>query len=63
MLRSLILLHTNNKRLNYYRPPTKLWEGNVSSLVYLSVCMFRGRPHVTTEDLFKLVQLGKWAFG
>ena len=28
----------------YYHPPTKLWEGNVVSLVCLSVC-----PHVTTH--------------
>ena len=46
------------KHIIYYCPPTKLWEGNVFSLVSLSV---HGVVHIRSCDytwiLFKLVHL------
>ena len=38
-----------NSKIFYHRPPTKLQEGNVFSLVCLSFCS-QDSPHMTTTD-------------
>ena len=41
-------------KTNFYRPPTKLWEGNILH-VCLSVCLSTGGPNVTiTQDVLNL---------
>ena len=43
---------------NYYRPPKKLWEGNVLTGVCLSLCSGEGGPHaiITHDALDRTVQ-------
>ena len=45
--------------IQFYRPPTKLWEGNVFSHVCLSVCLFTGdrenRKYCTAINLLRYI--------